>query len=118
VRELVPKDKLLEYNVKQGWEPLCEFLEIADCPNTPFPRTNSARSVQVQSISAFLSPLIVVLFCLFFAFVHFFQRLTGMTVLEWTNFKSRELASSLRKVLFGSEKVKWVSSSRRLHKNA
>lgn len=26
VRALVPKERLLEYHVSQGWEPLCEFL--------------------------------------------------------------------------------------------
>ena len=24
----VPKEQLLEFNVKQGWEPLCEFLGL------------------------------------------------------------------------------------------
>jgi len=28
VRRLVPKDKLLEFDSKQGYGPLCEFLEI------------------------------------------------------------------------------------------
>ena len=26
VKNLVPKDKFLEFNAKQGWRPLCEFL--------------------------------------------------------------------------------------------
>ena len=26
VRSVVPKDQLLEFNAKQGWGPLCEFL--------------------------------------------------------------------------------------------
>ena len=83
VREVIPKDRLLEYNVKQGWEPLCEFLEIENCPTTPFPKTNSARSVQVQTISAMIIPLAVVLFILFFAFANVFQRRTGQTVVQW-----------------------------------
>lgn len=28
VKEFVPADKLLVYNVTEGWEPLCEFLEV------------------------------------------------------------------------------------------
>ena len=83
VREVIPKDRLLEYNVKQGWEPLCEFLEIENCPTSPFPKTNSARSVQVQTISAMIIPLAVVLFILFFAFANVFQRRTGQTVVQW-----------------------------------
>ena len=27
VKSIVPADKLLVYNVKQGWKPLCDFLE-------------------------------------------------------------------------------------------
>ena len=87
VREVIPKDRLLEYNVKQGWEPLCGFLEIENCPTSPFPKTNSARSVQVQTISAMVIPLAVVLFILFFAFANVFQRRTGQTIVQWTNSK-------------------------------
>lgn len=35
----VPKDKLLVYDVKRGWEPLCEFLDVP-VPDEPFPRLN------------------------------------------------------------------------------
>lgn len=31
--------ELLEFNVKEGWEPLCKFLG-KEVPETPFPRTN------------------------------------------------------------------------------
>lgn len=42
VRTLVAEDKLLEFNVKQGWQPLCEFLE-KELPTKPFPRINSEK---------------------------------------------------------------------------
>jgi Sulfotransferase domain len=87
VREIIPPNQLLEYSVKQGWEPLCKFLEIQDCPTTPFPRTNSARSLQVQTISAMVVPLILVLFILFYMFSAIFQRATGLTVLHWVQEK-------------------------------
>lgn len=32
--------ELLVYNVKSGWAPLCAFLGIEKCPQTPFPRAN------------------------------------------------------------------------------
>lgn len=38
----VPKDRMLIYDVKQGWEPLCKFLNVP-VPNTPFPKTNSTQ---------------------------------------------------------------------------
>lgn len=39
VKSIVPHEKLLVYNVKQGWKPLCDFL---DCtyPAIPFPHEN------------------------------------------------------------------------------
>lgn len=40
VRQTVPPEKLLIYEVKQGWEPLCAFLG-APVPDEPFPRTNT-----------------------------------------------------------------------------
>ena len=36
VRESVPREKLLEYNVQSGWPELCEFLEVP-VPEQPFP---------------------------------------------------------------------------------
>ena len=38
-----PKDKLLVFNVEQGWEPLCKFLE-KDLPDKPFPWKNKNGS--------------------------------------------------------------------------
>ncbi|WQF89320.1 hypothetical protein CDEST_14334 [Colletotrichum destructivum] len=43
VRRLVPPDRLLEYRVGEGWEPLCKFLGCP-VPSTPFPRDNSGNS--------------------------------------------------------------------------
>lgn len=45
VRELVPNGQLLEYNVKEGWEPLCTFLEV-DVPEAPFPMLNESKSIK------------------------------------------------------------------------
>jgi hypothetical protein len=40
VRAAIPAGQLLVYEVKDGWEPLCEFLG-QPVPEEPFPRTNS-----------------------------------------------------------------------------
>ena len=40
VKRTVPAERLLVYEVKQGWEPLCEFLGVA-VPGDAFPRVNS-----------------------------------------------------------------------------
>lgn len=38
----VPPDQLLVFDVADGWEPLCAFLDVA-VPSAPFPRTNSTE---------------------------------------------------------------------------
>jgi hypothetical protein len=41
IRGLVPKDKLLEWTVEDGWKPLCKFLD-KPVPGEPFPHVNKA----------------------------------------------------------------------------
>ncbi|KNG84588.1 hypothetical protein ANOM_007889 [Aspergillus nomiae NRRL 13137] len=36
VRKVVPPERLLEYQVQEGWGPLCHFLEVEE-PKEPFP---------------------------------------------------------------------------------
>ncbi len=40
VKRYVPSDRLLVYEVKDGWEPLCEFLDVEIPGGTPFPFLN------------------------------------------------------------------------------
>ena len=40
VKAVIPPDRLLVYEIKEGWEPLCEFLG-QPVPDEAFPRTNS-----------------------------------------------------------------------------
>lgn len=40
VRSSVPPDRLLVFDVKDGWGPLCEFLGVPE-PEIPFPWTNT-----------------------------------------------------------------------------
>jgi hypothetical protein len=42
VQETVPADRLLVWSVGDGWEPLCEFLELP-VPDTPFPHLNDSK---------------------------------------------------------------------------
>ncbi len=39
VHDLVPEHRLLAFNVKEGWQPLCTFLGTS-IPDSPFPRVN------------------------------------------------------------------------------
>jgi Sulfotransferase domain len=45
VQRRVPEDRLLVYDVKAGWGPLCEFLGVQE-PEEPFPRTNDAAEMR------------------------------------------------------------------------
>ncbi len=44
VRAEVPAERLLVYEVGQGWEPLCRFLGVAAPEWEPFPRVNDSSS--------------------------------------------------------------------------
>jgi len=43
VRRTVPAHRLVEYNVKEGWAPLCAMLDV-DVPDEPFPFANAGMS--------------------------------------------------------------------------
>lgn len=45
VRRTIPASRLLEFNVAQGWKPLCDFLGVP-VPETPFPSVNSTEEFQ------------------------------------------------------------------------
>jgi hypothetical protein len=42
VRELVPKDQLVEWQPGDGWEPLCAALAVP-IPDEPFPHVNTTE---------------------------------------------------------------------------
>ena len=42
VKASLPAEKLLVFDVKQGWEPLCRFLDVP-VPDKPFPRLNDTE---------------------------------------------------------------------------
>jgi hypothetical protein len=42
----IPRQRLLVYDIKDGWGPLCEFLDVDVPTGTRFPRTNDRASFQ------------------------------------------------------------------------
>jgi Sulfotransferase domain len=44
VKRRVPAERLLVYEVKDGWEPLCDFLGVAVPEGKPFPHLNDAEA--------------------------------------------------------------------------
>ncbi len=47
VKNYVPADKLLVYDVCEGWEPLCNFLDV-EVPGEPLPHTNKKEDFHVM----------------------------------------------------------------------
>ena len=81
VQAIIPAEKLLVFNVKNGWKPLCDFLGC-DVPSTPFPRENVAHSDAKKGISQFIGDTkryialvilstIVLIFCCCFSFSYY-----------------------------------------------
>jgi len=50
VLEYVPGNRLLVFQVKDGWEPLCEFLG-KEIPRAPFPHLNEGRNTIQKVVS-------------------------------------------------------------------
>lgn len=48
VRREVPADRLLVYQVREGWEPLCSFLGVPVPEGKPFPRVNDAEEFRAR----------------------------------------------------------------------
>lgn len=54
VRENVPPEKLLVYEMKEGWEPLCRFLDVP-VPDEPFPKLNDAATFRRMILAGYAS---------------------------------------------------------------
>jgi hypothetical protein len=47
VQRVIPAERLLVYDIAQGWAPLCAFLGV-DIPEGPMPKVNSTEDFLVQ----------------------------------------------------------------------
>jgi hypothetical protein len=56
VQRTVPPERLLVWSPADGWEPLCEFLEIP-VPDTPFPHLNDSKQFGERIVDASLLTL-------------------------------------------------------------
>jgi hypothetical protein len=48
VKRAVPPDRLLVYDVREGWAPLCSFLGVPIPEGVEFPRLNDTASFQAR----------------------------------------------------------------------
>ncbi|KAI0015682.1 hypothetical protein F4780DRAFT_51174 [Xylariomycetidae sp. FL0641] len=58
VRSLVPKERLLEMELREGWEPLCKFLD-KPIPNEPLPHANDAKAAEEYAKKVLTKSLLV-----------------------------------------------------------
>ncbi len=58
VQTTVPADRLLVFDVKQGWEPLCTFLGVPVPEGELFPHVNDAESFQQRMQERFARELL------------------------------------------------------------
>jgi hypothetical protein len=56
VQRDIPAERLLVWSVGEGWEPLCEFLEVP-VPDTPFPHLNDTREFNDRIVDGALLAL-------------------------------------------------------------
>lgn len=47
VKSTIPAERLLVYEVAEGWEPLCAFLDVP-VPDTPFPKVNTTEDFRAM----------------------------------------------------------------------
>ena len=79
IMNTVPPEKLLVYNVKEGWDPLCKFLGM-DVPDHPFPRKNNRLEKNEADRELFVNSTMkkvgkIIAFVLVIAVAIFFGRL-------------------------------------------
>ena len=71
VKNTVPPEKLLIFDSKHGWEPLCSFLGVP-IPDEPYPRANDSNVKQKQyKRGKYLSFLVVIIFPVLLSFFLF-----------------------------------------------
>lgn len=51
VQQVIPPERLLVYNVAEGWAPLCAFLGVA-APDAPMPKVNSTEEFERKIAAA------------------------------------------------------------------
>jgi hypothetical protein len=59
VMQKVPEDRLLVYEVKEGWKPLCEFLEVEEPVDKPFPHLNDSGNFRRMVLTRFAASLAI-----------------------------------------------------------
>jgi hypothetical protein len=48
VKRTIPPSRRLDFDIAQGWTPLCKFLSVP-VPETPFPKVNSTAEFRARA---------------------------------------------------------------------
>ena len=56
VQAVIPAERLLVFNVKQGWKPLCEFLGC-DIPSSQFPQANAGQAGSKKNLAMYAAKI-------------------------------------------------------------
>jgi len=92
VESVVPKEDLLIWNVKDGWEPLCSFLD-KEMPDEPIPHDNKTGDVEWFRNHVYKHKMYVLGMKCFFEKFRVFCYQSGIRVLFATN---RDKNTSIR----------------------
>lgn len=86
VKRVVPPQQLLVYEVKQGWAPLCDFLDVPVPADKPFPRLNDSAQFQqafrkriAYGLLAFAATIVAAVFAIRQVAARYAQRTSGPT---------------------------------------
>mmetsp|Transcript_17068 Transcript_17068/g.24027 ORF Transcript_17068/g.24027 Transcript_17068/m.24027 type:complete len:340 (+) Transcript_17068:78-1097(+) len=79
VQDAIPSERLLTFNVKDGWGPLCEYLEIPEPEGIPFPHVHTRAKLDgemfVLRMITWIWPLFAILpATILFAFARWVKR--------------------------------------------
>ena len=77
MKKVVPSNRLLVFEAKQGWEPLCKFLELP-IPEGQFPHVNDTPAMlanfrNIKIVSYCVIWVIPILLALLFSYAVFFS---------------------------------------------
>ena len=112
VMRSVAPEKLLVFDVREGWEPLCQFLKVP-IPDAPFPNVNDRMEIKIAFntiravawLSIFMLVLLIVYMLLYIDdFIQFGLLVAGGTMVLCVSTKVMEML--VRKQIRKGEKPK------------
>lgn len=83
IRRITPPDRLLEFRLEDGWEPLCNFVG-KEVPDQPFPHVNDSVAMQEKLSIIIGRGVKQALWKIFIWLVPILVVLRAMSVVDWS----------------------------------